>query len=171
MNATITLRPITDDDQEFLYRLYASTREEELAQVDWDAAQKEAFLRMQFRAQHNYYQEHYTRATFDVIEVDGEPAGRLYLDEREDEIRIVDIALLPSFRNRGIGSGFMQTILARAESLGLPVRIHVERYNPAMRLYDRLGFRQIGDTGVYYLMERSPGHTNGSDADAQPAKE
>lgn len=149
----ITLRPIAPGDLPFLYRVYASTRQQELAVVDWDDAQKDAFLRMQFDAQHTYYQQHFTSANFDLILLDGQPIGRLYLDRRADEIRIVDIALLPEYRGRGIGSALMQEILDRAAQAGLPVRIHVERFNPALHLYHRLGFAQIGDQGVYLLLE------------------
>ncbi len=170
MNATTTLRPITADDEPLLHRIYASTREEELALVDWDAAQKAAFLDMQFRAQHQYYQEQFPDASFDIIEVEGAPAGRLYYQERESDVHIIDIALLPDYRNRGIGSAFLEKIIARAESLGLPVRIHVERFNPALRLYLRYGFQPVADEGVYYLMERQPGSTNGTN-DARPTEE
>jgi GNAT superfamily N-acetyltransferase len=152
----ITLRPISADDMAFLCRVYASTREEELAVTDWSAAQKETFLVMQFNAQHAYYQENYPGAAFQVIMLDGQPIGRLYLDRWPGELRIVDIALLPAFRGRGVGATILDAILAEGRRLGLPVRIHVERFNPALRLYTRLGFRQAADKGVYYLMERLP---------------
>jgi len=153
----ITLRPITPEDQGFLYQVYASTREEELAPLGWDEAQQEAFLEMQFRAQHTFYQGQFRGAQFDIVLLNKEPIGRLYVDRREDEIRIVDIALLPAHRNRGIGSALLRDILAEGQRDGLPVRIHVEYFNRALHLYERLGFRQISETGVYYLMEWSPG--------------
>lgn len=159
----ITLRPITPDDEAFLYRVYASTREAELALVDWDDAQKEAFLRMQFTAQHRYYQEHYPDAAFQIILAGGQPAGRLYIDHWPEEIRIVDIALLPEWRNAGIGTALLEGILQEAEDEGKPVSIHVERFNPAMSLYERLGFTPTGERGVYYLMERLPGKRSGGD--------
>ena len=149
----ITFRTITDDDLPFLARLYASTREEEVAVTGWSEEEKENFLRMQFRAQHAHYQEHYAGAQFNLILVGGEPAGRIYVDRREDEHRIVDIALLPEHRDKGIGGGIMQDLLDEAAKAGKLVRIHVERNNPAMQLYDRLGFQKVGDTGVYFLME------------------
>jgi len=157
MNLTLTLRPIAAEDMDLLCRVYASTREEELAQVEWGAGQKAAFLQMQFDAQHAYYQENYPNAQFQVILVNGEPAGRLYVDRRAAEIRIVDIALLPEYRNRGVGSALLRDILAEGERAGLPVTIHVESFNPALRLYQRLGFRMAEDKGVYYFMEKSPG--------------
>jgi ribosomal protein S18 acetylase RimI-like enzyme len=156
----VTLRPGEPDDEEFLYRVYASTREAELALVDWDAAQKAAFLRMQFAAQHQYYQEHYTGAAFQVILADGRPAGRLYVARWPDEIRIVDIALLPEYRNAGIGTALLRELLAEGAQAGKPVTIHVEQFNPALRLYARLGFTRIAERGVYYLMEWSPARGN-----------
>jgi len=156
MNNPITLRPIGTDDQAFLSRVYASTREEELAPLPWTEAQKESFLRMQFTAQHNYYQEQFPDAAFDVILRDGQPIGRLYVHRRPDELSIVDIALLPEHRRAGIGSGLLGKLLAEADAAGKPVRIHVEQYNPALHLYKRLGFEVVDNTGVYFLMERVP---------------
>jgi len=149
----ITLRPIRDDDLELLFRVYASTREEELAPVPWTAEQKADFLRMQAAAQHAYYQENYKGADWLVIERDGVPAGRLYVHRREKEIRLVDISLLPEHRNAGIGSDILVELIAEAAAAGKPLRIHVERFNPALRLYERLGFQQIEDRGVYLFME------------------
>jgi ribosomal protein S18 acetylase RimI-like enzyme len=93
------------------------------------------------------------RAAFDVILVGGQPAGRLYLHRRDDEIRIMDIALLPEYCDRGIGTTLLHGLLSEAAAAGKPLRIHVERFNPALRLYERLGFRQIDDRGVYLFME------------------
>ncbi len=156
MEQNITFRPITPADEPFLYRLYASTREDELSVLPWSAAEKEVFLTMQFNAQHKFYQEQFKRADFDLVLCNGEPIGRLYLDCRKDEFRIIDIALLPEHRRRGIGSRLLKKILADAKTAVLPVRIHVEHNNPALNLYHRLGFRQIGDEGVYLLMECPP---------------
>jgi len=152
----ITYRPITDADLEFNRRVYASTRAGEMALVPWSDAEKDAFLRFQFDAQKAYYDEHFPGATFDLVLVDGEPAGRLYLDRRDDEIRLIDIALLPEHRGRGIGGRIMREILAEGEEKELLVRIHVEHNNPALRLYKRLGFEKIEEQGVYYLMEWTP---------------
>ena len=156
MSYNVTLRPITADDQEFLSDLYASTRQEEMALVDWPAEKKAEFLQMQFQAQHTFYMEQFKGAAFDLLVLNGQPIGRLYLDQRVDELRIIDIALLPDYRNQGLGSRLMKGILAEAEAAGLPVRIHVEHYNPARRLYQRLGFKEIETNGVYYLMEWTP---------------
>jgi GNAT superfamily N-acetyltransferase len=118
--------------------------------------QKQAFLTAQFEAQHAYYQEHYPQAAFLAVLHEGQPIGRLYLDRWPDQLRIVDIALLPEYRGQGIGTAILEAILSDGQRLALPVSIHVERLNPALRLYTRLGFRQIADKGVYYLLEKTP---------------
>ena len=156
MEQLITLRPITPDDEPFLCRLYASTREEELSLVPWSAAEKEAFLTMQFNAQHTYYQEQFKKAKFLIIQQEDEAIGRLYIDRRKDEIRLVDIALLPRYRRKGIGSSLLKDVLAEGSATNLPVRIHVEHNNPALTLYIQLGFKHIEDQGVYFLMEWMP---------------
>jgi GNAT superfamily N-acetyltransferase len=139
---------------EVLFRLYASTRAEEMAMVvDWTDEQKDAFLRMQFQAQHAWYQEHYIGAQFDLLLADGVPAGRLYVHRRGSEIRLVDISLLPEFRDSGIGTSLLRRLMDEAQAAGKPLTIHVEKYNPAMRLYLRLGFKPIEDRGPYDLLE------------------
>jgi len=153
---TISLRTALFDDEEFLFSVYASTRMQEMNLVDWIPAQKEAFLRMQFRAQDQYYREVYATATYQVILQGGQRVGRLYLHRRSDEIRVIDIALLPEYRRGGIGSALMNQILDGATRNQLPVSIHVERFNPALHLYERLGFRLAEDKGVYYFMKWLP---------------
>ncbi len=154
MIRTIELRPVQPADGELLFRVYAGTREAELAVVPWDAAQKEAFLRAQFDAQTRWYREHYAGASHDVVLVDGEAAGRLYVYRGGTEIRIVDIALLPDRRGEGVGSTLLRDLLAEADAAGKRVTIHVERLNPALRLYERLGFRLAEDKGIHLLLER-----------------
>ncbi len=124
--------------------------------MPWDEKQKDAFLRAQFDAQDRWYHENYTGASFDVVLVDGERAGRLYLNRGDSEIRIVDIALLPEHRGNGIGSALLRDLLAEADAAGKRVTIHVERLNPALRLYERLGFSVAEDKGVYLFLERPP---------------
>jgi ribosomal protein S18 acetylase RimI-like enzyme len=156
-DSRVTFRPIAPDDMDFLLRVYRSTREEELAMVvDWTDEQKDAFVRHQFDAQHAWYRDHYEGAQFDVILVDGVPAGRLYVHRRNREIRLVDITMLPEFRQGGIGTALLRDLLAEGEAAGKPVTIHVEVFNPAMRLYERLGFSPIEERGPYRLMEWKP---------------
>jgi ribosomal protein S18 acetylase RimI-like enzyme len=156
----ITFLPITDDDLDFLYRVYTSTREDELAVTDWNDAQKEEFLKMQFNAQHTYYQEHYPEAAFQIILLNNQPIGRLYLDRMDKEFRLIDIALLPEQRNKGIGTGLRKDVMEEAAKEKKPVRIHVEEFNPALRLYERLNFTKIEMRGVYWFMEWSPSGFN-----------
>jgi ribosomal protein S18 acetylase RimI-like enzyme len=151
------LRSARPDDAELLYRIYASTREAELAVVPWDAAAKEAFLRMQFAAQHSHYHAAYPAARYDLIVSGGEVLGRLYVDRGEQAWLVLDLALLPAYRGRGVGTGLLTRLQAEAAAAGRAVRMHVERSNhQAQRLYDRLGFRQIADEGVYLLLEWRP---------------
>jgi ribosomal protein S18 acetylase RimI-like enzyme len=154
---TTTLRPIADADHDFLLRLYGTVRADELAQVDWTDEQKAAFVLQQFTAQHAWWTEHYEGASFDLVLRDGVPIGRLYVARWAEEIRIVDIALMPEWRGRGIGEALIRGVFAEGDSAGKPVSIHVEQYNPARRLYERLGFEYRGEaSGVYLLMSRPP---------------
>jgi ribosomal protein S18 acetylase RimI-like enzyme len=161
----ISLRPARDDDRGLLFEVYASTRTEELAAVPWSDEQKRVFLQQQFDAQDADYRSRRQDAQFFVIEVDGAPAGRLYrsyLDEDPPrELRIMDIALLPDFRGRGIGSSLLDDLMAEADAAGLVLSLHVEKWNPARRLYDRLGFVATGENDVYLRLERPPGAGRG----------
>lgn len=111
---------------------------------------------MQFDAQSRYYREHYREAELSVILSDDVPAGRLYVARWPEEIRIVDIALLPQHRGMGIGTRLLNDLISESEESGKPLSIHVERFNPALRLYERLGFRTVADQSLYLLMERPP---------------
>ena len=148
----LSLRPITPADESFLARLYASTRWEELAPTGWSDEEKAVFCRRQFDAQSAHYREHYPEASFQIIERDGEPIGRLYVSRWEKEIRIVDISLLPEFRGTGLGTKLLRDLQKEARVAGKSLTIHVERFNRALQLYQRLGFQEIEDKGVYLLM-------------------
>jgi len=129
---------------------------EELAPLGWADEQLAAFLKMQFTAQHRHYQATYPNADFHVILADGNPAGRLYADRQPGEIRLIDIAILPQYRGAGIGSRLLADLLAEAEQAGKPVSLHVEKFNPALSWYERLGFSIVDDRGVYWFMEWRP---------------
>lgn len=150
----IALRSAVAADRPFLARVYASTREAELAQVPFTDEERAAFVAQQFDAQSRHYAAHYHDTSFDVIEVDGTPAGRLIVGRWAHEIRVVDIALLPEFRGRGVGSRVLAPVLAEADARGVPTTIHVEQFNPAQRLYHRLGFREVGTETIYRKLER-----------------
>jgi ribosomal protein S18 acetylase RimI-like enzyme len=152
----VTFRPIGPDDLPFLRALYGSVREDELAQVAWAPEEKAAFLDQQFGAQHQSYQAAYAGASFDLLLRDGEPVGRLYVARWPAEIRIVDIALMAGARRGGIGTALLRGLLEEGAAAGVPVTIHVEKYNPALQLYRRLGFVEAEDKGVYWFMEWRP---------------
>jgi ribosomal protein S18 acetylase RimI-like enzyme len=152
-NLSLRLRPVTPEDDSFLARVYASSRAEELAITGWGEEQKADFCRRQFDAQSAYYSANYPGASFQIIERDGWPVGRLYVDRWEKEIRIVDITLLPEFRGSGIGTKLLRELQNEARAAGKSLTIHVERFNRALTLYQRLGFQQVEDKGVYLLMK------------------
>jgi len=162
MNAPVAardvgLRTLREGDDAFLRRVYASTRAEELAPLGWSEAQLDAFIDMQHAAQSREYWRHYDTSRFAIVTCGGEDVGRLYVERRADELRIVDIALLPPWRGQGIGGFLIGRLFEEADAAGLPVRIHVEHGNPAQRLYLRLGFAFRGPpVGIHYLMERAP---------------
>jgi len=152
----VSLRPERSDDAAFMDRLYVSTRWEEMTVTGWPDDQKLAFLHQQRQYQASHYATHYHDAQFDVVEVAGVPAGRLYLLRLPNDYRIVDISLLPEYRNRGIGGALMRSVAEEAHAKGIKVSIHVEVVNPAQTLYRRLGFVECENKGAYLLMEWPP---------------
>lgn len=153
MNLTINLRPEQSEDQDLLRLIYGSTRAPEMEVVPWTDAQKEDFLNMQFRLQMAHFRRNYPDATFDIILESGAPIGRLYVDRAVDEVLVLDIAVLPEYRGKGIGGMLLQQLMVEAADGAIPLRLHVEQGNRAKRLYERLGFRVITDRGVYLEME------------------
>lgn len=146
------LRPAQPSDTDFLRSLFGSTRLEELSLLD--LAQRATFLELQWRARQRDYQARYPEAQDQIVVVGGEPVGRLLVARGEGELVIVDIALLPDFRGRGIGSQLLGRLLDEAAHRGMVVRLHVALTNPALRLYRRLGFRLVSESGPYAQMER-----------------
>jgi GNAT superfamily N-acetyltransferase len=157
MERSITLRFSTPDDHEFLFAVYASTRAEELSLWGWDDNQKRAFLEMQFRAQSQQYGLCYPQADGSIILFNDHPVGRLLVDRAGPDITLVDIALLPEFRKRGIGTGLIQSLLQEATGAKKNVALQVLRGSAAARLYERLGFTMVNEDGVYLEMKRTPG--------------
>lgn len=155
LHKDLSFRPTEASDERLLSAIYASTRAEEMALVEgWSEKDIAVFLEQQFQAQHIYYHQQYEYPDFRIILFKGQPAGRLYLDRRPKECRIVDITLLPEFRGKGLGETILKDLLAESASLQKTVTIHVERYNKARHLYDRLGFKMKDDShAIYLLME------------------
>lgn len=154
LDISLSFRPVDiRKDLSFLASVYASTRLHEFESIGWSEKQVLDFLNMQFTIQHAYYRQTWPDAKYLIILHDGEMIGRLYKDYREDEIRIIDIALLNQYRRKGHGQNIMRDIQAEAEQSGKCVRIHVDKESSAKQLYDRLGFFRIGGTEIYDLME------------------
>ncbi|TPK58185.1 GNAT family N-acetyltransferase [Mesorhizobium sp. B2-4-19] len=154
--AGLIFRASAAADLPFLSLLYASTRLEELAVTSWSEAQKAAFLAMQFQAQHAHYRKHYPEADWLVVGRAGQDIGRLYIERWPSQHRIIDIAFMPEHRRRGYGSALLRDLIDEAWLAGKSASIHVEKNNPARRLYVELGFAVIADKGVYDLMARAP---------------
>lgn len=152
----IGLRPVTGTDDEFVLSVYATTRAEELARVPWTAEQKDAFVRMQFEAQKRHYAAEYPRAAHEIICVEGVPVGRLYLSRNADGFHILDITVLPQYRNAGTGSFLLQELMREAAEAGKPVTIYVESFSPSLRLFSRLGFEKIEDLGLQFRLCWTP---------------
>ncbi len=150
----VTLRALHPSDRAFIERLFAGSRAEEMSHTGWPAEQIAAFLSQQFNAQHTYYQAHYSDGELLIIELYGQAIGRLYMFWGPTTLNLIDITLLPEFQGRGIGSTLIEAQLRRADEQGLKVELFVEYFNPAQRLYGRLGFHVCGDSGVYLKLRR-----------------
>jgi ribosomal protein S18 acetylase RimI-like enzyme len=159
LSKTIALRSVTPEDEDILLKIYASTREEEMQQaVGWSREQKEIFLRWQMEMQRNDYEKRFPKADYQIILFAGEPAGRLWVGRTPEQIRLLDIAILPEFQNRKIGTYLLRKLIEESEATGIPLRHMIFKLNTAARrFYERLGFRLIEDDRMYLLMERHPG--------------
>ncbi|HEY5838828.1 MAG TPA: GNAT family N-acetyltransferase [Pyrinomonadaceae bacterium] len=150
----LSLRPVTTEDDAFLLSVYDSTRAQELDQAQWAEGQREAFLKWQFDMQRSQYDTRFPNAEYHVILIDGEPAGRIWIGRRDAEIRLLDIAILPPFQNRGAGTILLRKLMDEAKVTGKRLRHMVfVLNNDAHRFYERLGFVVIEDLGGYKHME------------------
>jgi GNAT superfamily N-acetyltransferase len=160
--SNITLRPVGPDDYDFLVEVYGSTRAEELALVPWTIEMQQTFVRSQFAAQQDHYAKKYPTASHDIILSDNRPVGRLYVARLDQEIRIIDLTLLPAERNAGIGSYLIKQLLGEANRSGKITRIYVEEFNPSLRLFERLGFSPSEQHGIHLLLQCKPVLISGS---------
>ena len=153
----VELRPVAPDDDEFLLAVYGSTRAEELGQVEWAEGQKATFLRWQFDLQRREYDWRFPDAAYYVVMVDQQPAGRIWVGTDNEQIRLLDIGLLPEFQNRGVGTALLQRLIAYSASERKALRHMIfVLNNNAERFYERLGFKQIEEFGAYKHMEWKP---------------
>jgi ribosomal protein S18 acetylase RimI-like enzyme len=152
----IILRATLPEDELFLFEVYASTRAQEMALVSWDDEQRKVFLKMQFDAQHSHYRERFPEASYSLILRDDLRLGRLYVLREKCEIRILDITLLPQYRNCGIGTSLLRELLIEAAQSEKRVLIYIETFSPSLNLFERLGFKSITEEGFNLLMEWRP---------------
>jgi ribosomal protein S18 acetylase RimI-like enzyme len=155
----LTTRPAIPDDKGFFFQLYAGTREQELAAFGWSDQQKQAFLQMQFNAQQRWYEAAYPQAEWRIVMLEGKPVGRTIVERGQAGATLVDIALMPESRGAGLGTRLIEELLEHCRAEGIPVRLQVLKTNPAQRLYQRLGFRTVGEDQLYLQMEWRPGDT------------
>lgn len=146
----IERRPATEGDRELLFELFRSALAPEDTFQALPESKRGPLLRAKFDTREQRYRKNYPLADFDVLTVDGKPAGKLYIDRGDDEFVLIDISLLPEFRNRGIGTAVIGRLVEEAGRLVLPVRTRVRHHSPAWRLWRRLGFERVGDDGTHY---------------------
>ncbi|HEX8473263.1 MAG TPA: N-acetyltransferase [Pyrinomonadaceae bacterium] len=155
VNFAVTLRRATPEDEDFLFKVYSSTRAAEMAMVPWNDAQKHAFLQMQHKAQRQSYDEKYPAADYNIVFLDERPVGRLWVVRTDDAIHLLDIAILTEHQNSGIGTYLLHQLIAEADASGKTMRHTVYKDNTgAQRFYERLGFASTGEVGMYLFMER-----------------
>lgn len=152
-----TLRPVQEEDEAQLLTIYSSTRADEMALLPWDAAQKQAFLQMQFSAQQKHYRAYFPQAAHEMILAEDQTVGRLYIDRRETEIRILDVTLLPQARGHGIGTQILLDLMKEADHENKSCSIYVESFNRSLSLFQRLGFVKTEESGALWLMKRRAG--------------
>ena len=152
----VTLRPVQPTDEDFLLRVYACTRQAEMAVVPWSLEQKAAFVRTQFEAQTRHYRAQFPEAEYSIIVHQGRDVGRLWVARKPGGIHILDITLLPEFRGAGLGRRLLGQIQEDGARSALPVSIYVEGFNPSLRLFEKLGFRKTNEEGVHCLLQWTP---------------
>ncbi|PSJ65703.1 GNAT family N-acetyltransferase [Kumtagia ephedrae] len=150
----LQLRPEREDDQAFRFDLFCNSRLPEWRLVALDPNLFQQIMRHQFHAQTVSYRAQFPNARFDIVELDRAPVGRIVVNRPGDVIHIVDQAIVPELRSRGIGTGIMTALMEEARRNDIPVRLKVASDNdPSMRLYFRLGFAVIDTTVTYLEME------------------
>jgi GNAT superfamily N-acetyltransferase len=154
---SISLRPVTEADKEFLLELYQSSRGDDLRQLGWDEDRISEFLSFQHDAQQLFYRTDHQQASDEIVLVAGQPAGRLVVEQREGEIRCIEIALLPAHRGAGVGTKLLRELQQQARQINKPLRLQVIRFNRALTLFERLGFERTSETGTHFQMEWQPG--------------
>ena len=152
----VTTRPMTDDDSMLLFELYASSRADELSRSGWATPQQRSFFRMQAQNQERYFLRHHDHLDRRTICINGFSAGRLLVDRPDHAVTIVDLALLPAFRGRGVGSLLIRCLLEEAAEADLPVHVEMPKDSPSVATFMRLGFRSSDDLGDRWHLVWNP---------------
>ncbi len=150
---SIRLRPATIDDEDFLLEVYKSSRGDDLRELGWSEDRIREFLRMQYEAQQRFFDSEYSQANNQIILLEDRPVGRMFVDRREHEIRCLDVALLPEYRNAGMGTFLLRQLQDEARRASKPLRLQIIRFNRAVNLFERLGFMRTSETGMHFQME------------------
>lgn len=161
MSQVLTLRPARTDDEEFLYRLFYSVYLEKLQLVPMSAAEKKTLVELTYQGFTRHYNSLVPASDDRLVLLDNESIGRMILLQVPGEIRLADLAILPQYRCRGIGSALIGQLQAESTMSKRPVRLQVARFDRALKLYRRLGFYKIDVAGPYLHLEWSskpPGH-------------
>jgi GNAT superfamily N-acetyltransferase len=156
LDNSISLRPATAEDRDFLLAVFKSSRGDDLRELGWDEDRIGEFLDMQFEARQRLDQGEYQQADDQIILFEEKPAGRLTVERRDHEIRCVEVALLPAHRNTGIGTFLLRQLQAEARLSNKPLRLGVIRFSQAVGLFERLGFVRTSETGTHFQMEWLP---------------
>jgi GNAT superfamily N-acetyltransferase len=157
LDKTISLRPATTEDGEFLLEVFKSSRGDDLRELGWDEDRIREFLEMQFEAQQRLYESEYRQADDQIVLCEGKPAGRLTVERRDHEIRCIDVALLPAHRNTRIGTFLIRQLQDEVKLANKPLRLGIIRFSRAVSLFERLGFVRTSETGTHFQMEWLPG--------------
>jgi GNAT superfamily N-acetyltransferase len=156
LDNSISLRPATSEDEEFLLEVFKSSRGDDLRALGWDEGRISEFLEMQFAAQQRLNQGEYQQADDQIVLSAEQPAGRLTVERRDHEIRCVEMALLPAHRNTRIGTFLIRQLQDEARLANKPLRLVVIRFSRAVSLFERLGFVRTSETGTHFQMEWLP---------------
>lgn len=154
---TVRMRPVNETDDSFLYDVVSSTVRNQFKKMGGDIQIMEPLLRIQYENQTREYRKRFPQASHLIVTINNVDAGRIYLDRNSEEIRILDVTLLPEYRGKGLGAFILKMLEEEAAQNQLPIRIYVEEGNPSLRLFRRLGYQFQGKYGeVHNLLQWTP---------------
>ncbi|WP_046226151.1 GNAT family N-acetyltransferase [Paenibacillus dauci] len=156
LSSTPTIVQVTAADRDFLFDVYMDTRLSEVASWGWTPEQLHSFLHMQFVMQQSYLDNRYPQLDRRLINSDQTAIGQMTIFHGENELRLVDLAVLSRYRNQGAGTFILQELQRQAAAYAIPIRLQVRLDNPrAQRLYQRLGWHEISLEELHMEMEWS----------------